>query len=188
MKSLEAVVNGNNIHSDVNTIKLVIDLENHCLNGIPHPGHDPGIIIYYLIKVNDQKYETKKPSMLGRELIELDGKHPDDFLLYQTRHKHGEIYLEPIGKNEVVDFKAEGIEGFVTKPKTYHFTIGKKEYESVDRKLTVRQILVDFAHVDPNSNTLSTKQGHEYKSIDEVIDLECTNHFILFNDEPTPVS
>ena len=169
-------------------VKIVIDLENHCVNNLPHPTNDSGVVIYYLVKVNDQKHETKRSSMIGSEIIALDGKDSDSFLLYQTRRKHGEAYLEPIGKHELVDFTSEGIESLVVKPKTYPFSIGKTGYESTVKHLTVRQILVDYAQADSSTNTLSSKGGHEYKNLDEVIDLECVNQFVLFNDEPTPVS
>ncbi|GAB3923497.1 multiubiquitin domain-containing protein [Larkinella terrae] len=188
MKNPEFLWSNNHNENEAITVKVIIDLEEHCLNGTPHPVHDPGVVIYYLIKVNDQKHETKKSQMLGREIIALDSKDPEEYLIYQTRRKYGETYLEPIGKDELVNFKAEGIESFIVKPKMYHFSIGKKGYESNVRYLTVRQILVDFAHVDPTLNTLSTKGGSEYNNLEETIDLECVNKFVLFNNEPTPVS
>ena len=171
-------------------IKLVIDLEDHCVNDKPHPDYDPGVVLHYLIKVNDRKHETPDDHMLGKKIIKLAGQSSDDFLLYQIRRKHGVDYEEPVGEDELVDFTAQDIERFITKPRTYHFSIGKKRYESGQRYLTVRQILVDFAHVaDVSTHTLaSSANQHEYKNLDEKIDLKCVSSFVLFNDQPTPVS
>lgn len=171
-------------------INIVIDLEDHCINGTPHPDYDDGLIFIYLLRVDDQKYETRQNRLLGSSIIALSGKVADRYLLYQVRRKHGQEYLEPIGESEMVDLTDPGIERFVTKPKMYHFTIGQKRYESPNRRLTVRQILVDYAHVsDPLVHTLAdANTQHEYKNLDEVIDLGCVSKFILFNDQPTPVS
>lgn len=78
------------------------------------------------------------------------------------------------------------------KPKEYHFFIDQKKYETTSPSLTVRQILADFANVDPATKTLATKTSgggfHEYKDLDEVISIEHPIHFTLFDNTPTQVS
>jgi hypothetical protein len=71
------------------------------------------------------------------------------------------------------------------------FFIEQKKYETTEESLTVRQILVDFAKVDPNRYTLALKkQGgfHEFENLDEIIDMKEGMHFSLFDKKPTPVS
>ena len=71
------------------------------------------------------------------------------------------------------------------------FFIEQKKYETESEKLTVRQILVDFAKVDPERYTLALKQQggfHEYGNLDEIIEMKEGMHFSLFDKKPTPVS
>lgn len=75
--------------------------------------------------------------------------------------------------------------------KKYNFFIEKKKYETEQPTLTVRQILVDYAQVNPTSKTLAQKQGggfRELKNLDEMIELHSAQHFALFDDTSTPVS
>ncbi|MCC2548531.1 hypothetical protein LJY25_18935 [Hymenobacter sp. BT175] len=75
--------------------------------------------------------------------------------------------------------------------KKYNFFIEKKKYETDQPTLTVRQILVDFAQVDPTAKTLAQKQDggfRELKNLEEVIELHSAQHFALFDDTSTPVS
>lgn len=173
---------------DVQLNIVLIDVEFHCQNELPHPHHDSGVVLVYLIRVDGSEYRVEHPTIKGRELIALVGKGFEDFDLFQKKRKHGQIYLEPIGKDEKVDLRAEGIESFETKPKTYRFLIAKKDYVSPKRYITVREILADYARVDVSISTLATAQQHEYTNQDEVIDLVCVNEFVVFNNEPTSVS
>ena len=71
------------------------------------------------------------------------------------------------------------------------FFIEQKKYETEKEKLTVREILVDFAKVDPERYTLALKQQggfHEYANLDESIEMKEGMHFSLFDKKPTPVS
>lgn len=77
------------------------------------------------------------------------------------------------------------------KPRVNKFFVGQKHYETTKDSLTVREILVDFAGVDPATKTLALKQGggfHEYKDLNEEISVEHPQHFILFDNASTPVS
>jgi len=87
--------------------------------------------------------------------------------------------------------KVEADEHVERQHKEYPFFIDKKEYKSPTVLLTARQILTDYAHVNPQSKTLAKKQVggfHEYKDLDEAISLENAPHFILFDNTPTQVS
>jgi hypothetical protein len=71
------------------------------------------------------------------------------------------------------------------------FFIEQKKHETQEESLTVRQILVDFAKVDPERYTLALKQQggfHEYDNLDEPIEMKEGMHFSLFDKKPTPVS
>lgn len=71
------------------------------------------------------------------------------------------------------------------------FFIEQKREETDKSDLTVREILVNFAKVDPNRYTLALKeQGgfKEYDNLDEVIPMKEGMHFSLFDKKPTPVS
>lgn len=74
--------------------------------------------------------------------------------------------------------------------KKYVFFIDKKQYDTEKPMLTARQILVDYAKVDPDKKTLVLKEGndiHEYKP-DEEITMKEGMHFTLFDNEVTPTS
>lgn len=192
-KIIEVVAQGHPDYDGNVTIKVVIDLENHCLNGTPHPKHDPGEVVHYLVKVDDHKHETKKAHQTGHSLLALAGKTATHFLLEQVRTHHGQNEFELVAPDQEVNLAGFGIERFVTKPKprVYEFFIGQKRYETTSAHLTVRQILVDFAHLDPAMKTLAVKQSggfHEYKDLNEEISLEHPQHFILFDNTSTPVS
>lgn len=75
--------------------------------------------------------------------------------------------------------------------KKYNFFVEKKKFETDQPRLTVRQILVEYAQVDPTAKTLAQKQEggfRELKNLDEVIELHSAQHFALFDDTSTPVS
>lgn len=172
---------------------VTIDLEDHCHSNRPHPQHDPGVIIYYRIRINETRFDVKNSHMHGHEILALVEQDPEHFILQQRIGHKGEFRLVNVGPHENVDFKVEGIERFIThkKPKIYHFFIGPKEYTTEHQSLTVRQILADFAKVDPNTKTLAMKtEGgfHEYKNLDEVIPLTNCPHFVVFDNCPTNVS
>jgi len=71
------------------------------------------------------------------------------------------------------------------------FFIGKLKYEAEKTTLTVREILVDFAKVNPEEKSLALKQGndhHEYTNNDELITMKEGMHFVLFDKTPTTAS
>lgn len=79
------------------------------------------------------------------------------------------------------------------KPETHKivFFIGKDKFETNIAEHTVRDLLQNFAKVDPKTHTLALKEEGrtiEYKNLDEVITLKNGMHFGVFNNEPTPVS
>jgi hypothetical protein len=178
------------LHTDGSVI-IKIDIEDLFHKGHPHPEHDPGTLIIYIYKVDEVRYETRERTMTGRAILEQTGMDVHQFRLFQLKREHGHRHKVEIKLDTVVDFREEGIERFITEPVLYHFYIGQKEYETTDASLTVRQILVDFAKVDPKKNTLAIKtEGgfHEYKNLDEIIQLNDCPHFVLFDNCQTSVS
>lgn len=77
------------------------------------------------------------------------------------------------------------------KPKTIIFFIDAEKFRSVTRELSVRSLLVDFAKEDPSMTTLALKQGQKllkFTDLDQIVQLKQGMKFIVFHNEPTPVS
>jgi hypothetical protein len=75
--------------------------------------------------------------------------------------------------------------------KKYVFFIDKQKFETSESHLTVRQILVDFAKVNPAENVLVLVHGNqmqELKDLEHVIEIHEGMKFTIFNQKPTPVS
>ncbi|MFT3693983.1 MAG: hypothetical protein QM831_12640 [Kofleriaceae bacterium] len=71
------------------------------------------------------------------------------------------------------------------------FFVDQEKFEVEVSTLTVRQILVDYAKEDAATTTLVEKHGNEivkYKDLDAVVTLKNGMKFIVFHNEPTPVS
>lgn len=175
------------------TIKVVLDLEDHCHTSSPHPVYDPGTVLHYLVKVDEHKYETNTGHQTGRSLLTLAGKEAAEFVLEQVHTHAGQPMYTPVQPDEVIDLSGFGVERFVTKskPRHYEFFVGQKRYETIKPCLTVREILVDYVGVDPTTKTLALKQPggfHEYKDLNEEISVQHPQHFVLFDNASTPVS
>ena len=71
------------------------------------------------------------------------------------------------------------------------FFIGKVKYETEKSVLTVREILVDYAKVNPDEKSLALKHGNdhtEYTDLDQKIEMKEGMHFVLFDKTPTTTS
>lgn len=79
-----------------------------------------------------------------------------------------------------------------TEHKKYVFFIDKQKFETQESQLTVKQILVDFAKVNPTENILVLVHGNqpmqELKNLEQVIEIHEGMKFTIFNQKPTPVS
>ncbi len=68
----------------------------------------------YVIRIDNTRYTVTTPSIKGRELLTLAGKVPvERFMLSQKLHG-GKV--KKIELDETVDFRAPGIERFMTLP------------------------------------------------------------------------
>lgn len=70
------------------------------------------------------------------------------------------------------------------------FFVDQERFEVDVGTLTVRQIL-ELAKEDPTKTTLVGKDGHEiikHPNLDEVITLKNGMKFVVFHNDPTPVS
>jgi|GEM_PF-1042465 len=173
------------------TFFIVIDIEEYFHRNEGHPKHDPGVVISYKIRVDDEYYVVPHKHLSEVAIIDLTGKDPHLFDLMQIIREDGEIKTIRIHPGTNVDFSKPGIERFITTPKTYPFFIEKKEYFSLSQELTVRQILVDFAKVSPETKSLAKKIPggvHTYTNLDEEVALKDCPHFTLFDNTPTNVS
>jgi Multiubiquitin len=188
--------NHSEIKIEVNGVKVVIDLEDVFHGRDCHREADPGEVIYHRFKIDGEVHDVKERHLIGQQLLKLAGKTPEQAQLFQSR-KEGqrEKELVLIKPEEEVDLKKPGIEMFITKPhppRVYHFSVSHKEYTTEKAKLTVKEILVDFAKVDPVNKILAEKleqnNVREYTNLDEVIGLERNPKFILYDVTPTPVS
>jgi hypothetical protein len=71
------------------------------------------------------------------------------------------------------------------------FFIDKKQHKTVQLGWTVKELLEQFAKVDPARNTIALRHGNdfkEYSELGESISLENGMHFVIFDNSPTPVS
>jgi hypothetical protein len=68
----------------------------------------------YRIRIDREHYDVSVPDMKGRDILALAGKTPpEQWMLTQKLHG-GQV--KPIGLDEVVDFRAPGVERFMTLP------------------------------------------------------------------------
>ena len=71
------------------------------------------------------------------------------------------------------------------------FFVDKRKFETDKNKLSVQEILVDFAKVSTDDYILALKHGNEikeYNDLNEIIEMKNGMHFSLFSKEPTTVS
>lgn len=93
------------------------------------------------------------------------------------------------GENPTSAQKGEKVNG--GEKKKYVFFIDKNKFETDKSRLTVQQILVDFAKVSPVTNTLAVKEHGNFReltNLEESIELKEGMHFTVFNNDTTPVS
>ncbi len=77
------------------------------------------------------------------------------------------------------------------KPKKIVFFIDKEKFETDQKQLSVRTLLVEYAKENPDSTTLALKDGKDYKkftNLNEIIKMKNGMKFVVFHNEPTPVS
>lgn len=66
----------------------------------------------YIIRIDKQKYTVPVPMMTGREILTLAGKvPPEDYKLTQKHHGGA---ATTVGLDDTVDFRAPGVERFMT--------------------------------------------------------------------------
>ena len=71
------------------------------------------------------------------------------------------------------------------------FFINKEKFEAEQTQFSVRELLTNFARVDPQHKTLALKDGNNFKeltNVDQILELKDGTHFVLFDNSPTPVS
>jgi len=171
---------------------IIIDIEEYFLQEKPHPLHDPGKVILYRIKIDEQYYDVRHSHLSGEKILALADKQPAHSVLKQKIKHEGESKLITIHPEEVVDFTKLGIEKFITEVREYEFFIDQRPvFKTPHSHLSVRTILVEFVKVDPTKELLAEKQDggfKEFKNLDEELNLTHIRHFTLFDIEPTPVS
>jgi len=142
-----------------------------------------------LLIINGKQYTWEKEYITGAEIKKLGGIAEKDELFLAIKKPWPD---EPVPDDKEINLARPGIENFYSKePKMYTFYIDKKPYTTFNQFLSVKQILVDFAKVDPATNTLAEKIPggfHEFKDQEEQIDLCNIRYFTLFNNTPTTVS
>lgn len=171
--------------------KCIADLQEIYCGRQSHPVDDPGLIIMYRTLIDAEKVDFKDRIQTRDSILAAVGKTSEDFDLFQII-KHGdhdhEVKVPPDAK---IDLGKFDIERFFTKTKTYPFFINKKEYVSPTKTLTVREILVNYAQVNPADKTLAKRDGagfHEYKDLEEKVSMLDCPRFTLFDNCKTHVS
>lgn len=102
----------NNSPSDIQQPELdEVDIEEYAARG-----EKPPRARFYNIKIDGQRYRVDRPSMTGRELLELARKSPPENYRIFERYR-GKPPVE-IALDEKVDFTRAGVENFVTLPRT----------------------------------------------------------------------
>lgn len=171
---------------------VIVDLEHTAHHG--HQEYDDGIIILYRIKVNERIFDVVHRHMTGKEILALDNLSHELFKLEQVfKAEGGEKVLFHILPDVTVDFKTPGIERFITSeiPHEYEFYIGLQRHLTKSKQLTVEQILVEYAKVDPQKKTLARKINnvfHEFKDLSESLSMEDCPHFTVLDNQPVTVS
>lgn len=84
----------------------IVDLEDFA-----KAGKKPPKAKKYRIRIDKEKYVVEVPGLMGAAILQLAGKTPETFLLYQKQH--GGAVL-PIGADQYVDFTTAGVERFQT--------------------------------------------------------------------------
>ena len=87
----------------------LVDLEDHARE---HDACAPRAR-RYRIRIDREKYIVEVPTMTGREILALAGHTPKSHKIYQKRRG---CPPDPVGPDEVVDFRARGVERFQTIP------------------------------------------------------------------------
>lgn len=87
----------------------IIDLEQFAKEGkTPPKGRK------YRIRVDNQKYDTDKDELTGREILTLAGKSPIERFQLNQKLKGGAV--KKVGYDQNVDLTAKGVERFMTVP------------------------------------------------------------------------
>jgi hypothetical protein len=76
-------------------------------------------------------------------------------------------------------------------PKQITFFIEKEKFTVEVETLTVKQLLEDYAKEDSTKTTLGLKEGNKtpkYTDLNASVELKNGMHFVIFHNEPTPVS
>ena len=100
-------VNDTNTGIDI-TQAEIIDVEQYAKEKRQVPRHRR-----YRIRIERERFVVCEPCMTGREILELVGKTPQEYLLSQ-KMRSGQA--QPIGPDEKVDFTRPGVERFMTLP------------------------------------------------------------------------
>lgn len=150
-------------------------------------GEKPPRARTYVLRIDDEKYRVNALSITGRGIAELANKPPEAYSIEQfTRGKKPRT----ICPDQKVDLTAAGIERFVTRPGVT-FTIDQEECHAPTPTLSVREVLTDYAKVNPNLTTLVELRGDEqvkHPDLTESLPLRQCERFVVFHNTPTPVS
>ena len=87
------------------------------------------------IRVDGKQFRVDGPKVSGAEILQLVGKTPDDWCLFQ-RCRDGLVHVEP---DDIVDISAPGIERFRTR-KPIGLCIEDKTIPWCNRTITTEQI------------------------------------------------
>lgn len=86
-----------------------LEIEEHAKKGSKDPAPHAK---RYIIRVDKAKFTVTQSSMTGREILELAGKVPPEG--YKLTQKHHGGAATTVGLTDPVDFRAPGVERFMT--------------------------------------------------------------------------
>ncbi len=150
-------------------------------------GEKPPRARTYVLRIDDERYRVNALSITGRGIADLANKPSEAYAIEQiTRGKPART----ICPDQKVDLTAAGIERFVTRPGVT-FTVDQEECHAPTPTLSVREVLSDYAKVDPNLTTLVELRGDEqvkHPDLNEGLTLRQCERFVVFHNTPTTVS
>jgi len=135
------------------------------------------------IQINGKHYKAYEGPTSVKQLKHLAEIPQEDILGREVEGKFH--HLDQDGEVHV-----RAGEVFVSRPRKITIYIDKEKFEVETHELTVAQLL-ELAKDDPKQTTLALKLGNElekFADLNKIICLKNGMKFVVFHNEPTPVS
>jgi len=139
--------------------------------------------------IGDQEFKSKHDFLSVKSLLVDFAKQNPSATLLARKHEHELITFPDLDEKIHIEtgmrFLLEKIEKEVV------FFIEKQECKTDTHRISVKDLLVDFAKEDPTQTTLARKEGTEiikYTDLGKILHVWCGMKFFILHNGPTPVS